>query len=80
MLKRNLWKILLSVAVLAWAVTELIPLKDVPFVDYVRTHATAKPAEFNKLVDEAVARKKDLKAVSEFVGLKQIANERKIDL
>ena len=41
MLKRNLWKILLSLAVLAWAVTELIPLKDVPFVDYVRTHATA---------------------------------------
>lgn len=80
MLKRNLWKILLSLAVLAWAVTELIPLKDVPFVDYVRTHATAKPAEFNKLVDEAAARKKNLQAVSEFVALKQIGKERKIDL
>jgi len=80
MLKRNLWKILLSIAVLAWAVTELIPLKDVPFVEYVRTHATAKPAEFNKLVDEAATRKKDMKAVSEFVALKQIAKERKIDL
>ena len=80
MLKRNLWKILLSIAVLAWAVTELIPLKDVPFVEYVRTHATAKPAEFNKLVDEAGARKKNLQAVSEFVALKQIGKERKIDL
>ncbi len=80
MLKRNLWKILLSLAVLAWAVTELIPLKDVPFVDYVRTHATAKTAEFNKLVDEAAARKKNLQAVSEFVALKQIGKERKIDL
>jgi SecD/SecF fusion protein len=80
MLKRNLWKILLSLVVLAWAVTELIPLKDVPFVDYVRTHATAKPAEFNKLVDEAAARKKNVQVISEYVGLKQIAKERKIDL
>lgn len=80
MLKRNLWKILLSVAVLAWAVTELIPLKDVPFVEYVRTHATAKQVEFSKLLDEAAARRKNLEAVSEFVALKKIGKERKIDL
>lgn len=80
MLKRNLWKILISLAAVAWAVTELIPLKDVPFVDYVRTHATAKPAEFNKLVDEATARKKNLQAASEYVALKQIGKERKLDL
>jgi SecD/SecF fusion protein len=80
MLKRNLWKILLTLAVLAWAVTELIPLKDVPFVDYARTRATAKPAEFAKLLDEASARKKNLQAISEFVALKQIGKERKIDL
>ena len=33
MLKRNLWKLLLSLAVVAWAVSELLPLKDIPFVD-----------------------------------------------
>lgn len=80
MLKRNLWKILLSLAMVVWAVAELLPLKDTPFVDYARAHATAKSADFAKLLDEASARKKDLKAVSEFVALKQIGKERKLDL
>jgi SecD/SecF fusion protein len=80
MLKRNLWKLLLTLALLAWSVTELLPLKDVPFVDYVRSHVTAKPAEFNKLLDEAVTEAKNHQAASEFVALKQIAKERRIDL
>jgi len=80
MLKRNLWKILLSLAVVAWAASELLPMKDTPFVEYARTHATAKPAEFAKLLDEAAAKTKKLEAVSEFVALRQIGKERKIDL
>src|SRR3954462_9000117 len=80
MLKRNLWKILLTLALFGWAASELFPLKDVDFVDYARSHATAKPAEFAKLMDEAAARKKNLQAASEFVALKQIGKERKIDI
>jgi SecD/SecF fusion protein len=80
MLKRNLWKLLLSLAVVAWAVSELLPLKDIPFVDYARAEAQVKSADFAKLLDEAAARKKSLQAVSEFVALKQIAKERKLDL
>jgi SecD/SecF fusion protein len=80
MLKRNLWKLVLCLAILAWSVTQLIPIQDEPFVSYVRTHASAKQADFAKLLDEAAARKKDLKASSEFVALKQIGKERKIDL
>ena len=80
MLKRNLWKLVLCLAIVAWAITQLIPLKDEPFVSYVRTHATAKPAEFAKLLDEAAVRKKNLQAPSEFVALKQIGTERKLDL
>ncbi len=80
MLKRNLWKILLSIAVLAWAAAELFPLKDIPFPEYVKTHVTAKPAEFAKLMDEAAQRVKNVQAVNEFVALKQIAKERNIDL
>ena len=80
MFKRNLWKLVLCLAILAWAVMQLVPIKDVPFATYVRTHASAKQAEFGKLLDEATARVKDLKAPSEFVGLKQIGTERKIDL
>ena len=79
MLKRNLWKILITLAALVWAVAEIIPLQDVPFVDYVRTHATAKQTELAKLLDEAAARKKNLQAASDFVALKQIGKERKID-
>src|SRR5688572_2537238 len=80
MLKRNLWKLVLSLAILVWAIAQLIPVKDVPFVDYVRQHATVRPADFAKLLDEAAARKKNLQAASEFVALKQIGKERKIDL
>jgi SecD/SecF fusion protein len=80
MLKRNLWKLILSVAVLAWAGSQLLPLQDEAFVDYVRTHASAKSAEFGKLLEEAAARKKALQAPSEFVGLKQIGRERRLDL
>jgi SecD/SecF fusion protein len=80
MLKRNLWKILLTLALLAWGVAEILPIKNTPFVDYVRSHATAKTAEFNKLVDEAAARHQQDPAVSEWFALKQIGKERKLDL
>jgi SecD/SecF fusion protein len=80
MLKRNLWKLVLCLAILAWAVVQLVPLKDEPFVSYIRTHASAKQAEFGKLLDEATARVKNLQAPSEFVALKQIGLERKLDL
>ncbi|MGH7946124.1 MAG: protein translocase subunit SecDF, partial [Opitutaceae bacterium] len=80
MFKRNLWKLVLCLGIVVWAVTQLVPLKDEPFPSYVRTHASARQAEFAKLLDEAAARVKDLKAASEFVALKQIGTERKIDL
>ena len=80
MLKRNLWKLILSVAVLAWAGAQLLPLQDQAFADYVRTHASAKSAEFGKLLEEAAARKKALQAPSEFVALKQLGRERRLDL
>jgi L-aspartate oxidase len=55
MLKRNLWKLLLSIAIMGWAVSSLLPLKDQDFPDYAKSAATAKPAEFASLVDEAMA-------------------------
>ena len=87
MLKRNLWKLILSLAILAWAVAELLPVKDTPFADYARAQATVKEVtvgsekiSFAKLLDEAAARKKAGQALSEFVALKQIGKERKLDL
>ena len=82
MLRRNLWKILLSLAIAAWGVSELFPIKNIDFVTYAKSHVTAKQAEFNKLLDQAAARKKADPSLSEFVVLKQIAKESnpKIDL
>ena len=80
MLKRNLWKLLLSLAIVAWAASELFPLKDVQFPDYVRSHETAKAADFDKLLDEASALKKAGQSPSEFAALRTLGRERKIDL
>ena len=80
MLKRNLWKIVLSLTIAVWAISELVPLKDVPFATYAKDHATAKPAEFAKLLDEAAASAKLGRAPSDYVALKALAKERKIDL
>ncbi len=81
MFQRHLWKIVFSVAIAAWGIFELLPLQDAPsFAQWAKEHATAKTADFSKLVDEASARKKAGTAASEFVALKQIGRERKLDL
>ena len=53
MFKRNLWKIGLSAVILAWAVFALLPLRDIPFPAYAKTHATAKTEEFGRILDRA---------------------------
>lgn len=80
MLRSNLWKLLISLAVVAWAIGTLIPVKDQDFASYAKSHAGAKTAEFSSLVTEAKTRVSSGRALSEFVALKQIGNERKIDL
>lgn len=80
LLRRNLWKILLSLALAAWAVLEILPLQSTPFATYARTHATVQTDEFGRLLDEAAARKASGQASSEFVALQQIGRERKLDL
>ena len=80
MLKRNLWKLTLSFAVVIWAVWTLLPLNDQPFPDYAKAQSRAKTAEFAALLKEAGDRKTADKAPSAFVALKEIAKERKLDL
>jgi SecD/SecF fusion protein len=80
MLRRNLWKLILSLAIMGWALATLLPLKDQPFPEYIKSQAGANKAEFNRLVDEASAMMAAGQAPSEFVALKRIGKERKIDL
>ncbi len=80
MFRRNLWKIAICLAIVLWAAGTLLPLQDQPFATYVKESATAKNAEFNALLAEATAKKNSGESMSEFVALKQIARDRKIDL
>ena len=83
MFKRNLWKISLSLLILGWAIFALLPFppwKDVPFTDYIRAHASANKAEFDALLKQASELKKSGAAPSEYVALKRIGREQKIDL
>jgi len=85
MLKRNLWKLTLSFAIVLWAVWTLLPLNDQPFAEYAKSQSgsqatPAKTAEFAALLKEAGERKAADKAPSAFVALKDIAKERKLDL
>jgi SecD/SecF fusion protein len=80
MLRQNLWKLLLSLAIFGWAVAELIPLKDRPFDQYLQSQVQAYPVEFASLMKAAQAREKDQKVQSVFVPLKELANEGKVDL
>ncbi|HEY1765383.1 MAG TPA: protein translocase subunit SecD [Opitutaceae bacterium] len=80
MFKRNFWKIVLSVVITGWAVSELLPYKDIPFPTYAKEKASAKTAEFDALLEKAAAMKKSGAAPSEFVALKDIGHDQKIDL
>lgn len=80
MLKRNLWKLILSAAIAGWAIASLLPLKDQPFPEFIKSQATANQVEFSRLVDEAGALTAAGQSPSVFVALKQIGKERKIDL
>ncbi len=80
MIKRNLWKIIISLAVVIFCTTSLVPLKDRDFIDFVKVEAHAKQAEFNALVNEAVTRKNSGQARTAYLAIKDIAKERKIDL
>ncbi|HUR58356.1 MAG TPA: protein translocase subunit SecDF, partial [Opitutaceae bacterium] len=78
--RRNLWKIILTFALVAWSLSELVPLESVPLAEYARTHATAESAAFAQLADEAAARQASGQAAGDYAALQQIARERQIDL
>lgn len=84
MLKRNLWKLVLSFLIVLWAVLSLVPLTDRDVPEYIAGAVETKNTEFNKLLDEARGRfdaeKAADKAPSVFIALRDLANERRIDL
>ncbi len=81
----------MSAALVLWAVFTLKPWKEQPFGfmkpwdnqpfgEYFKTHATAKPAEFAKLMTAVDDRIKTGQSPTVYVALKQIGLEQKLDL
>ncbi len=80
MLRNNLWKLILSVLILSWALVTMMPLKDRPFDKYVTGEASAKTADFAKVMAQAAERVQSKQAPSVYVALKQIGKEQRLDL
>lgn len=80
MLKRNLWKLVLSFTIVLWALLSLTPLTDRDVPTYIAGQVETRNAEFQALLDEARGRFEAKEAPSVFVALRDIANERRIDL
>lgn len=80
MFKRNLWKLTLSCAIVLWAVSSLFPINDRDFPQYIQSEASARTTEFAQLLADASARYDAGQAPSVFIALRDLANERDIDL
>jgi SecD/SecF fusion protein len=80
MLKRNLWKLTFSFVVVLWAVLSLVPLTDRDVPTYLTSQVESKNTEFQELIAEAKTRHIQDDSRSVFVILRDLANERRIDL
>ena len=50
------WKLVLTAAVIAWAVLSMMPFSDTPFEKYILSRATANQAEFDGVLKAAEQR------------------------
>lgn len=80
MLKRNLWKLILSFIVVVWSVMSFTPVNDRDVPTFIAGEVQTKQTEFQALMEEARQRFEAKKSPSVFVALRDLANERRIDL
>ena len=81
------WKLVLTAAVIAWAVLSMMPFSDTPFEKYILTRATANQAEFDGVlkaaeqrVDKVNYRSDPSKSPTLYIALRDYANSNEIDL
>lgn len=76
------WKLIATVAIVGWSVLNVVPWKDTPFETYVRETVKTETAEFNQVVDRAVAlTQEDSKTYPTlFVALKKMGETEGLDL
>ncbi len=76
---KHLWKLLLTIVIVGFSLSYLIPLEDQDFAEFLR-EASDNP-EFTEILDRAVELEEgDTKVVSVYMALKTIGTEEKIDL
>ncbi|RKX35197.1 MAG: protein translocase subunit SecDF [Verrucomicrobia bacterium] len=73
-----LWKLIVALVVVGWAVLNLIPVKDTPFDVYLAESVTSPG--FTEVLDRATARIESGESPSLYLALKQIGEEDQIDL
>lgn len=74
-----LWKLLTTCAVVAWAVTNLIPLSDIPFAVYLEQAVSAQEDGFKELLNRARHRVEEGREPSLFLALRNIGREDGVD-
>ncbi len=83
-----LWKFVVTVLVIIWAASSMVPVSDTPFEEFIQNRATAQKEEFaKKILPAAEARvdKKNYKNNPEksptlYIALRDYANANNVDL
>ena len=77
-----IWKSAITVAVLAWALLNIVPAQDTPFDDYIKAQVSAQAEAYGELHQRALARTgtEESQEPTFFVALKKIVSEDSIDL
>lgn len=75
---KHLWKLILTVLIVGFSVSYLVPYEDQPFGEYLREKSDNE--EFIQLLDRAEQRVENKEVVSLYMGLKAIGAEERIDI
>jgi len=74
------WKLFATLVVLAWATVELMPFKNKPFTDYLKSQVSAHPEVFDQLSQQAEAIKANHSGISDLATFLQVARSNRQDL
>ncbi|MBC2596107.1 protein translocase subunit SecD [Ruficoccus amylovorans] len=73
-----IWKLILSVVIVGWAVLNLLPMEDKDFDEFILTRATANQADYQAFLERAEERVNDTTPL--FLAIKEQAKAEKVDL
>ncbi len=83
-----LWKFVVTVLVIVWAASSMVPVSDTPFEEFIQNRATAQKEEFTKKILPAAEARVDKvnyknnpdKSPTLYIALRDYANANDVDL